>query len=157
MFEYGEFYSRKVLDKQSAENNSKIEFWRFKDVEDRKSKGGTCDVLRPRKIYQHQDIQNYANSLTYEPALRRSKNSSSLYAKERDRRTMEFEFLKAGLKIRSACATPQNSLRPLGFSSLDSFGCGSPIVFYRNCPNTCLLYTSPSPRDRQKSRMPSSA
>ena len=26
-----------------------------------------------------------------------------------------------------------------------------------NSPNTCLLYTSPSPRDRQKSRMPSSA
>ena len=25
------------------------------------------------------------------------------------------------------------------------------------CPNTCLLYTSPSPRDRQKSRMPASA
>ena len=24
-------------------------------------------------------------------------------------------------------------------------------------PNFCLLYTSPSPRDRQKSRMPSSA
>ena len=24
-------------------------------------------------------------------------------------------------------------------------------------PSTCLLYTSPSPRDRQKSRMPSSA
>eukprot|EP01017_Pseudomicrothorax_dubius_P021019 TRINITY_DN2275_c0_g4_i1.p1 TRINITY_DN2275_c0_g4~~TRINITY_DN2275_c0_g4_i1.p1 ORF type:complete len:533 (-),score=126.51 TRINITY_DN2275_c0_g4_i1:32-1579(-) len=28
-------------------------------------------------------------------------------------------------------------------------------IFYR--PSTCLLYTSPSPRDRQKSRMPSSA
>ena len=27
----------------------------------------------------------------------------------------------------------------------------------RLSPNTCLLYTSPSPRDRQKSRMPSSA
>ena len=25
------------------------------------------------------------------------------------------------------------------------------------CIDTCLLYTSPSPRDRQKSRMPSSA
>ena len=24
-------------------------------------------------------------------------------------------------------------------------------------PNTCLLYTSPSPRDRTRSRMPSSA
>mgnify|MGYP006886462025 CR=1 FL=1 len=28
-----------------------------------------------------------------------------------------------------------------------------PMVYY----NTCLLYTYPSPRDRQKSRMPSSA
>eukprot|EP00828_Plagiopyla_frontata_P044932 TRINITY_DN7516_c0_g1_i3.p2 TRINITY_DN7516_c0_g1~~TRINITY_DN7516_c0_g1_i3.p2 ORF type:complete len:100 (+),score=5.19 TRINITY_DN7516_c0_g1_i3:96-395(+) len=27
----------------------------------------------------------------------------------------------------------------------------------RKYPCTCLLYTSPSPRDRQKSRMPSSA
>ena len=27
----------------------------------------------------------------------------------------------------------------------------------RKGPQTCLLYTSPSPRDRQKSRMPSSA
>ena len=26
-----------------------------------------------------------------------------------------------------------------------------------NVPNTCLLYTSPSPRDRTRSRMPSSA
>ena len=38
-----------------------------------------------------------------------------------------------------------------------------PLVFYFKGKkefinkNTCLLYTSPSPRDRQKSRMPSSA
>ena len=32
------------------------------------------------------------------------------------------------------------------------FRVGYPGIFY-----TCLLYTSPSPRDRQKSRMPSSA
>ena len=29
--------------------------------------------------------------------------------------------------------------------------------FRRGCIGICLLYTSPSPRDRQKSRMPSSA
>ena len=34
----------------------------------------------------------------------------------------------------------------------DGFNSGSPPGTY-----TCLLYTSPSPRDRQKSRMPSSA
>ena len=30
-------------------------------------------------------------------------------------------------------------------------------TMYTGRPWTCLLYTSPSPRDRQKSRMPSSA
>ena len=30
-------------------------------------------------------------------------------------------------------------------------------AFDFSTPNFCLLYTSPSPRDRQKSRMPSSA
>ena len=33
----------------------------------------------------------------------------------------------------------------------------SPIVGLYACIAICLLYTSPSPRDRQKSRMPSSA
>ena len=32
-----------------------------------------------------------------------------------------------------------------------------PIPKAPNTPNTCLLYTSPSPRDRTRSRMPSSA
>ena len=31
------------------------------------------------------------------------------------------------------------------------------IKAYRALPNFCLLYTSPSPRDRTRSRMPSSA
>ena len=31
------------------------------------------------------------------------------------------------------------------------------IMAYRDEMKSCLLYTSPSPRDRQKSRMPSSA
>ena len=30
-------------------------------------------------------------------------------------------------------------------------------IFFYGSYNGCLLYTSPSPRDRQKSRMPSSA
>ena len=34
---------------------------------------------------------------------------------------------------------------------------GELLVPFRTWRNTCLLYTSPSPRDRQKYRMPSSA
>ena len=33
----------------------------------------------------------------------------------------------------------------------------SPGAYVRGIYHSCLLYTSPSPRDRQKSRMPSSA
>ena len=36
-------------------------------------------------------------------------------------------------------------------------GRGSGRAKMSNLKYTCLLYTSPSPRDRQKSRMPSSA
>ena len=32
----------------------------------------------------------------------------------------------------------------------------APEIFFGK-PNTCLLYTSPSPRDKRQSRMPSSA
>ena len=38
----------------------------------------------------------------------------------------------------------------------DNFREKTPVVA-KVLQNSCLLYTSPSPRDRQKSRMPSSA
>ena len=52
------------------------------------------------------------------------------------------------------------------FERMDEMGFGYSRVQLENAPshlkdtisyNTCLLYTSPSPRDRQKCRMPSSA
>ena len=51
--------------------------------------------------------------------------------------------LRAGYKVETIVAgRDANTLQIDRFESLDS---------------ACLLYTSPSPRDRQKSRMPSSA
>ena len=44
-------------------------------------------------------------------------------------------------------------LNPDGRLWLDKLGCGR----LDTQKTLCLLYTSPSPRDRQKSRMPSSA
>ena len=57
----------------------------------------------------------------------------------------EYEKLKYQ-KLEEAIVLAIQSLEParVGFSSEDE-------------PSDCLLYTSPSPRDRQKSRMPSSA
>ena len=49
-----------------------------------------------------------------------------------------------------AGATPQ-------IRSTDTDAANDYSVFQNSSGNSCLLYTSPSPRDRQKSRMPSSA
>ena len=48
---------------------------------------------------------------------------------------------------------PSGSSGPLSWT-LSNFGNSRG---FSSITNTCLLYTSPSPRDRQKSRMPSSA
>ena len=46
----------------------------------------------------------------------------------------------------------------LSILSLISYGCLMKLLNYHSWADmACLLYTSPSPRDRQKSRMPSSA
>ena len=42
-------------------------------------------------------------------------------------------------------------------ASLLSIAVGLPLGIWAYVSKTCLLYTSPSARDRQKSRMPSSA
>ena len=48
---------------------------------------------------------------------------------------------------------------PFGGSAIDSDGIPFPDRTFQECKNSdaCLLYTSPSPRDRTRSRMPSSA
>ena len=49
-------------------------------------------------------------------------------------------------------------LKKLGFEILVEAGAGAGAHFSDAAySEACLLYTSPSPRDRQKSRMPSSA
>ena len=46
----------------------------------------------------------------------------------------------------------RTQLKESGENKLDTF-----MKYFTKEHNYCLLYTSPSPRDRQKSRMPSSA
>ena len=62
---------------------------------------------------------------------------------------------KNGNFIRYGLANDSKRMNDL-IKSSDLIGI-RPVTHEPNTPNTCLLYTSPSPRDRQKSRMPSSA
>ena len=66
----------------------------------------------------------------------------------------------AGVKLRRIIGGPDlNMLDP--FLLFDEFGSDDPSDYIGGFPphphRGCLLYTSPSPRDRTRSRMPSSA
>ena len=56
------------------------------------------------------------------------------------------------------CALPDTVHRVLNIEQIEAYKSNPPTLFHRGDPNRfCLLYTSPSPRDRTRSRMPSSA
>ena len=62
--------------------------------------------------------------------------------------------------ITRACILPNNEFETLNHDVIEAHAAKfyhlyQDVFGEKNC--TCLLYTSPSPRDRQKSRMPSSA
>ena len=71
---------------------------------------------------------------------------------------INLEFIEAGEMLNES-----NVEKLFDYYKIDSggvsFNLHRDFVDYRITPffSTCLLYTSPSPRDRQKSRMPSSA
>jgi UDP-N-acetylmuramate dehydrogenase len=70
----------------------------------------------------------------------------------------KFSTIKIGSKI-DVKIVDENSYNGeiiIGRAS-NSLVCGGNISILDDKYNFCLLYTSPSPRDRQKSRMPSSA
>ena len=71
---------------------------------------------------------------------------SSIVNKARDFRV---SFGVAATAIAARSGTSGNAVLDLTLQRLNTQ--------FKPEPNTCLLYTSPSPRDRQKSRMPSSA
>jgi hypothetical protein len=136
---YGQYYAGRGIEPAVEELGGDVSFWRAAVIEDRKASSSSCDVLRPRKIYSDKAIREYAAEMSFEPALRDDRTTSQKYKSENGRRVLESEFLRAGLRIREFGESPERALRPLGFSSLDGFGCGAIVATYRNCPNNCPL------------------
>lgn len=136
---YGSYYAEKEITKLVEAAKGQTSFWQARVFEDRKSSPDSCDVLRPRRVPATRAAKAYLSELEYEPALRGDTTTSAIYKSEIGRRVLEAEFLRIGFKIRGFCEKPERAMRPLGFSTLDGFGCGAVAVTYRNCPNTSPL------------------
>ena len=115
---------------------------------------GSVDTLR--------EACNYAFSLT---DLKRFEEAKALMRKtmpvarrvygEGNRLTLKMRWIYAA----ALCMDPGATLDDLreAVTTLEDVERTARRVFGGAHPNTCLLYTSPSPRDRTRSRMPSSA
>ena len=66
--------------------------------------------------------------------------------------TMVLVLMGCGTAVSLSCTSADPNLAATVIGTALAFGLSVVAMAY-----TCLLYTSPSPRDRHKSRMPSSA
>jgi len=142
----GQFFASKDVTKaaEKAEKHVKITWCRRLVIEDRKAYRDKWDVLRPSRLPDDELTEEYVRDLEqsgHPPILRKtgSLGRNQFFSSEESRDLLEQEFLKAGLKIRSANPNLNECQRPLGLMFFPSLGFGSVIVTYRNCPNNCPL------------------
>lgn len=139
----GWYYASTEIDGAAAKAGKEIDvyWWRWLEIEDRRAYIDVSDVLRPTCIPDDELTQQYVSGMTHAPVLRRPGNvgENKFFSSEEGRHLLEQELLKAGAKIRSMCPYLNVYQRPLGNMVLETLGCGSLLVTFRNCPNNCPL------------------
>ena len=139
----GSYFNRNRIAEALEKSGKKIKvnWWYAIQLEDRRRYMDKSDVLRPVSIPVDQSVQNYVNSLNYSQQLRKAGNIGNLeiFSSDSGRQVLEQEFLKAGARIREKSPNLNQYQRPLGNMVLQTFGFGSLVVTFRNCPNNAPL------------------
>eukprot|EP01015_Nassula_variabilis_P025193 TRINITY_DN4887_c0_g1_i3.p1 TRINITY_DN4887_c0_g1~~TRINITY_DN4887_c0_g1_i3.p1 ORF type:complete len:374 (+),score=86.25 TRINITY_DN4887_c0_g1_i3:64-1185(+) len=130
-------------DGEDAENNSLYneEDSLEKANKDSKASQNLGDILA--KINQNSDLKKFIQNFSEEDNAQENEVTSTKNSKEQEDNTTVEVVEESELK-NDEKKVAKNSAKKIKGNSL-------------NQSKDCLLYTSPSPRDRQKSRMPSSA
>lgn len=140
---YAEHYNKGNILKAAKDARKKIEFqwWCELGLENQHAKTDTSDVLRPVRIPDDPAVKEYVSAMTHKPHLRTAGHvgGKGIFSSDKARQLLEEEFLKAGVRIRLMCPNLNKYQRPLGNMLLESFGFGSLIVTFRNCPNNAPL------------------
>lgn len=147
-----QFFAR-LIENEKLVGDKPRDFWQNATILDIQKRGHSQTEIRelfgqalkrkygPTVLPDDDDLQNYVQSETkfpFEPRPPGGRLRNNIFSSENGRQLLEKELLLAGVRIRSFCANPSQSMRPLGFGSFN-IGFGSTIVTYRNCPNNCPL------------------
>lgn len=142
----GEYYVSKKLGavKDKTKKQVSIDYWRLANVENRRWHKNQSDVLWPTVVPAGPFAQEYVHYMTQEEPkyaleLRTPGSVGDLkfFSSDAGRILLEQQFLMAGLQLRKTCPNLADNIRPLGATLLKTFGFGSTIVTFRNCPNNC--------------------
>ncbi|MYE45146.1 MAG: hypothetical protein F4X25_00010 [Chloroflexi bacterium] len=121
----------------------KFQWWRMLEIENRKTYKNESSVLWPASVPDDRLVREYEASLRsagFPPDLRKPvAGRSTIFSSQAGRHALEQEFLKAGCKIREMSSMLNQYQRPLGNIVLKTFGFGTTVVTYRNCPNNAPL------------------
>jgi hypothetical protein len=121
-----------------------LRWWHAERIEDHPARPDVADVLRPAAVPDDPRAEAYGQGLVDGPSPQRlripgSLPATSVFRSEAGRSTLEQHLVMAGLWIRDQFEDPEHYMRPLGFQGLPSFGFGTLVASYRNCPNHCPL------------------
>lgn len=140
----GEWHAKSTLQNSLAARRVKVDFLpRFK-LESRRSEARDASVLWLTSV-----PENDAHVESWKATLRRQdwfvprppggRASKSLFSSEESRHIIEQAFFKKGAYIYSLSGNPEEKMRPLGYSNLETPGFGATVTSYRNCPNNAPL------------------
>ena len=144
----GQYYVDKKLQELKARTKKKIKvtWWRIHEIENRRYFKDESDVLWPTEVPSGPLANAYVRYITeqepkYKVELRSpgSVGKKKFFSSDSARILLEQHFLIAGLQIRDRSSQFPETIRPLGATLLKTFGFGSSIVTFRNCPNNCPL------------------
>jgi hypothetical protein len=154
-YSYGKYYAEREIKKKQNELGKcfPIEWYVGCQLENsvKKNNGklkytNDPDLFVPRSLPNDDPcVQQYVEYLTengFPPTLREvlPNQKPKIFSSEENRNFIEQEFLKKGCYIKQhICIDLPESIRPLGFSGMMTLGFGSPIITYKNCPNTAPL------------------
>lgn len=110
-------------------------------IEDGLFKVDYSDVLRPTTPGADPAVTAYIAQLGKPQTWRTgtSVGPKQFFSSNEGREVLEQEFLKKGVEVRAMCPYLNVHQRPLGNTTMRTFGFGTLFATYRNCPNNAPL------------------